>query len=158
MVPLHTAYTGEEYWRKVPPWESVTKEEFLSYRWQIANTIEKKEKLLSWLASVIPATLPTAAISDPRLVQIKTRDDFLADVEDGMRLAPMSVRLTPHVLSVADWSNPLMDPICRQFVPLKSTLTPDHPKLMLDSLHETDDSPVPGLVHRYPEKVLFLGE
>ena len=69
----------------------------------------------------------------------------------------MSIRLTPHMLSVADWSNPLEDPIRRQFIPLKSTLMQDHPALTLDSLHETGDSPVDGLVHRYPEKVLFLG-
>lgn len=111
------------------------------------------------MSKVIPAELPSPTNGgDSRLMQIKTRNDFLADVEEGMRVAPMSVRLTPHILSVCDWSNPLEDPIRRQFVPLKSTLTADHPKLTLDSLHETDDSPVPGLVHRYPEKVLFLGK
>lgn len=87
-----------------------------------------------------------------------TRDEFLLDVLEGMKVAPMSVRLTPHILSVANWADPLNDPICRQFIPLKSTIVADHPALTLDSLHETDDSPVPGLVHRYPEKVLFLGE
>lgn len=70
----------------------------------------------------------------------------------------MSVRLTPHILSVADWRNPLEDPIRRQFIPLQSTIKEDHPALELDSLHETDDSPVPGLVHRYSDKVLFLGK
>lgn len=70
----------------------------------------------------------------------------------------MAIRLTPHVLSVANWSNPLEDPIRRQFIPLKSSIRPDHPALSLDSLHETEDSPVPGLVHRYPDKVLFLGK
>jgi hypothetical protein len=70
----------------------------------------------------------------------------------------MSVRLTPHIISVADWRSPFDDPIIRQFLPLKSNLLPDHPKLTLDSLHEEGDSPVPGLVHRYPDKVLFLGK
>ena len=37
-------------------------------------------------------------------------------------------------------------------------MLPDHPKLTLDSLHETADSPVDGLVHRYPDKALFLRE
>ena len=69
----------------------------------------------------------------------------------------MSVRLTPHILSVTDWSNPIKDPIRRQFIPLKSTMVKDHHALGLDSLHETHDSPVEGLVHRYPDKVLFLG-
>lgn len=75
-----------------------------------------------------------------------------------MKIAPMAVRLTPHILSVVDWSKPLDDPIRRQFIPLKSALMEDHSALSLDSLHEADDSPVPGLVHRYPEKVLFLGK
>jgi hypothetical protein len=35
-------------------------------------------------------------------------------------------------------------------------MIPDHPKLTLDSLHEEADSPVKGLVHRYPDKALFL--
>ena len=35
-------------------------------------------------------------------------------------------------------------------------LLDDHPQLHLDSLHEQEDSSVPGLVHRYSDKVLFL--
>lgn len=35
-------------------------------------------------------------------------------------------------------------------------MEPDHKKLTLDSLDETKDSPVEGLVHRYPDKALFL--
>ncbi|KAK5121184.1 hypothetical protein LTR85_005668 [Meristemomyces frigidus] len=147
---------SDEYWRKVKIWENVTKEDFLSYRWQSANTIGKKEKLLQFLADVLPAELPHHTTGDSISARIKTQDEFLADVVEGIRVAPMSVRLTPHVLSVADWANPFDDPIRRQFIPLKSTLIADHPGLTLDSLHETDDSPVPGLVHRYPEKVLFL--
>ncbi|KAL1917687.1 uncharacterized protein VTP21DRAFT_3521 [Calcarisporiella thermophila] len=87
---------------------------------------------------------------------LQTREDFVDDVMAGMNLAPMSVRLTPHILSVIDWANPIKDPVRRQFLPLKSTIMPDHPMLSLDSLHEQRDSPVPGLVHRYPDKALFL--
>lgn len=75
-----------------------------------------------------------------------------------MAIAPMAVRLTPHILSVIDWNNPLADRIRRQFVPLKSSIFPDHPEVALDSLHEAQHSPVRGLVHRYPDKVLFLGK
>ena len=121
-----------------------------------ANTIERKDKLLNFLDSVLPDRIPQAS-TDSRLSSLETRHDVMENVVAGMKVAPMAVRLTPHVLSVADWTNPLNDPIMRQFVPLQSTLAPDHPKLELDSLHETDDSPVPGLVHRYPDKVLFLG-
>jgi lysine 2,3-aminomutase len=113
--------------------------------------------LLKFLAGVLPARIPHPPGTRPRWEKIQTREDFLADVEAGMKAAPMSVRLTPHILSVADWSDPLQNPIRRQFIPLASTIASDHPALELDSLHETDDSPVPGLVHRYPDKVLFLG-
>ena len=70
----------------------------------------------------------------------------------------MAIRITPHILSVTDWNNPFEDPIRRQYIPLRSSLLPDHPKLTLDSLSEESDSPVKGLVHRYPTKALFLGK
>ena len=106
---------------------------------------------------MLPEKLPQPRDADPELIRLKTRDDFLTDIEEGMKVAPMSVRLTPHVLSVTDWYNPVDDPVRRQFIPLRSTMVQDHPALALDSLHEIHDSPVEGLVHRYPEKVLFLG-
>ncbi len=86
-----------------------------------------------------------------------TRDNFIKDIKEGMNVAPMAIRLTPHILSCIDWSHPVDDPLFRQFIPVKSALLPDHPELALDSLNETMDSPVNGLVHRYPDKVLFLG-
>ena len=55
-----------------------------------------------------------------------------------------------------NWSDPINDPIRRQFIPFASPLNVDHPKLELDALHETDHSPVPGLVHRYFDKALFF--
>ncbi|CAF0881575.1 unnamed protein product [Rotaria sordida] len=68
----------------------------------------------------------------------------------------MSVKVTPYIASLIDWNNPYNCPIRKQFLPVRSTAEPDHPMLKLDSLHEQEDSPVPGLVHRYPDKVLFL--
>jgi lysine 2,3-aminomutase len=68
----------------------------------------------------------------------------------------MSIRVSPYLLSLIDWSNAYTDPLRRQFVPVASRLLPDHPKLTLDSLHEQADAPVPGLTHRYPDKALFL--
>jgi len=61
----------------------------------------------------------------------------------------MAIRLTPHILSVIDWSNPIDDPVRRQFIPLGNELMPDHHRLKLDSLNEEHDSPVKGLVHMY---------
>ena len=68
----------------------------------------------------------------------------------------MAVRVSPYAISLIDWSDPIGDPIRRQFIPLASSLLPDHPRLTLDSLHEQQDSPLPGLVHRYVDKALFL--
>ena len=86
-----------------------------------------------------------------------SKDAFIRDVQVGLSRAPMSIRLTPHILSVIDWQKPMEDPIRRQFIPLGSTVQDDHPNLRLDSLMEVNDSPVKGLVHRYPDKALFLG-
>ncbi len=81
---------------------------------------------------------------------------FYADVAEGFQCAPMSIRVSPYLLSLIDWADPYNDPLRRQFVPVASKLFPDHPKLTLDSLHEQADAPVPGLTHRYPDKALFL--
>ena len=68
----------------------------------------------------------------------------------------MAVRVSPYVISSIDWANPYDDAIRTQFIPLASRMLPDHPRLTLDSLHEREDAPVPGLVHRYTDRALFL--
>ena len=62
----------------------------------------------------------------------------------GFHRAPMSIRVSPYLLSLIDWADAYNDPLRRQFVPVASRLLPDHPKLTLDSLHEQADAPVPG--------------
>jgi lysine 2,3-aminomutase len=89
-------------------------------------------------------------------VQDLVPQSFIDDVAEGFRRAPMSLRVSPYLLSLIDWEDPYGDPLRRQFVPVASRLLPDHPKLTLDSLHEQADAPVPGLTHRYPDKALFL--
>ena len=81
---------------------------------------------------------------------------FIEDAEQGFKHSPMSVRVSPYLLWLIDWTNPYEDPLRIQFIPIASRLRPDHPKLDLDSLHEQADAPVPGLTHRYPDKALFL--
>src|SRR5436309_1758886 len=72
-------------------------------------------------------------------------DGFIADAQRGFERAPMSVRVSPYLLSLIDWRTPDSDPLRLQFIPLASRLLPDHPRLDLDSLHERVDMPVPGL-------------
>lgn len=63
-------------------------------------------------------------------------------------------------MSRVNWEDPANDPIFKQFIPLSSILKIDHPKGEYDSLHEKRDMPraVSNIVHRYPDKALFLGE
>jgi lysine 2,3-aminomutase len=116
--------------------------------------IQGKDKLAEFLNEVLPESIPASA----ELEHINTRDAFVKDVMEGIDAAPMSIQLTPHIMSLINWNQPLDDPMRRQFIPMKSALLPDHPQLALDSPHESLDSPVLGLVHRYPDKALFLGQ
>ncbi|KAK6430362.1 hypothetical protein LTR95_013481 [Oleoguttula sp. CCFEE 5521] len=156
--PSTTTHTTHAipYWQNI--WKDVGETDFLTYRWQTRNTIERPEKLLDFLKRVVPERIPGTSAAVHGGEQFVAREAFLEDVYGGMEKAPMSVRLTPHVLSVINWQAPLQDPVLRQFLPLKSRILPDHPELSLDSLHEEGDSPVAGLVHRYPDRVLFLGK
>ncbi|KAI7661095.1 hypothetical protein KC318_g9674 [Hortaea werneckii] len=146
-----------EYWKSVNVWRNVTAKDFMSYRWQVANTIDRKDKLINFLSTVVPEQIPQKRSNENDIAPFQTREEFLVNVVEGIKTAPMAIRLTPHILSVINWVNPVNDPVRCQFIPLKSGLLPDHPKLMLDSLQETTGPPVPGLVHRYPDKALFLG-
>ncbi|KAF2847149.1 kama family protein [Plenodomus tracheiphilus IPT5] len=150
-----STYTNRErYWGKISPWKDVTHEQFISHRWQLNNTVMTNAKLYHFLSDTLPNVLgPTR---NDHLKHIKTKDDFIKDAISALKLAPMAIRLSPHILSRVDWHNPLDDPIRRQFLPLKSGMIPDHKHMKLDSLNEEADSPVPGLVHRYPGRALFL--
>ncbi|CAN8098714.1 unnamed protein product [Discula destructiva] len=142
----------DEFWRSVPTYANVPTSDFLSYRWSIHNTVQGKIKLWNFLNAVVPDEIPL----DKCASKFQSKEDLLKDVFDGIDAAAMAIRITPYVLSRIKWQDPRHDPIFRQFLPLKSAMLPDHPKLTLDSLHETADSPAPGLVHRYPDKALFL--
>lgn len=66
---------------------------------------------------------------------------------------PMSI--TPYYLSLIDTKNLENDPIFKQSFPSEMEL--DRSKFdMSDPLHEDKDSPVPGITHRYPDRLLFL--
>ena len=62
--------------------------------------------------------------------------------------------ITPYYLSIIDLDNPDC-PIRKQAIPSVMELHMSKADL-LDPLHEDEDAPVPGLTHRYPDRVLFL--
>jgi lysine 2,3-aminomutase len=123
------------------------------------NTVQKAADLVDFLSSVLPATIPPQRDmeSSLRITDIHSREDFVKRVQEGIQNAPMAIRLSPHILSVIDWSDPLNDPIRRQFVPVSSPLNITHPMAVLDPMHEDAYSPVDGLIHRYPDRALFFG-
>jgi lysine 2,3-aminomutase len=126
-----------EFWRHIPAYKDVDETTFLDHLWQQKNAVKTSEELLSTIKDVCSP-------------------EFFADAAQGFSRAPMAVRVSPYAIALIDWNDPIADPIRRQFVPLGSGLLPDHPRLTLDSLHEQADSPVPGMVHRYVDKALFL--
>lgn len=133
----HRALQDGPFWRHIPAYADVSERDFLDHAWQAKNTVTSSAKLFAALGDRL----------SPELAQ---------DIQEGLARAPMSIRLTPYILSLVSWDRPYDDPLRIQFVPLASRLVPDHPRLDLDSLHEQADAPLPGLTHRYRDKALFL--
>lgn len=101
------------------------------WRWQLRHAIRDAEGLATWLG------LTGAA-----------REDLCQAAER------YPVRVTPYYLSLAR-SRSLEDPIVRQVLPDRRELAED-PAGSPDPLAESRDSPVPGLVHRYPDRALLV--
>ncbi len=133
----HRQLLDGAFWKRIPAYRDVDEATFLDHSWQAKHSITNPAKLLAAVQDLVPQA-------------------FYDDVIEGFKRAPMSIRVSPYLLSLIDWTDPYNDPLRRQFVPVASKLFPDHPKLTLDSLHEQADAPVAGLTHRYPDKALFL--
>ncbi len=79
-------------------------------------------------------------------------DVFGLDHEEVRKVsARFRIRINPYYLSLIKAKG---DPLYRQVVPDIREM--EDPAGMEDPLAEDKDSPVPGLVHRYPDRVLFL--
>lgn len=87
---------------------------------------------------------------------MKVDSDLKSDIIEGLAQNSMSLTITHHVLNLIDWNNPSTDPIRKQFLPLRSEYLPSHPQSRIDSLSEKKQEVSSGLIHRYPNKVLFL--
>ena len=133
----HRSFRRDDYWRALPGYADVDAETFHSHTFQMRNSVTSVGKLMAVLGD-------------------RVSQHFLQDLADGLQHAPMSVRISPYLVSLIDWDQPDVDPIRRQFLPIGSSILPDHPELHLDSLHEQADAAVPGLTHRYADRALFL--
>ncbi len=110
---------------------NVTDAEWNDWRWQVRNRVETLEELKKYI-------------------------DLTPAEEEGVKksLATLRMAITPYYLSLIDPNNPKC-PIRRQAIPTAAEVH-QSPADLLDPLHEDEDSPVPGLTHRYPDRVLFL--
>jgi lysine 2,3-aminomutase len=109
--------------------------------------------------------IPTEQWGDWRW-QLKNRVTTLDQLERHLRLVPeeragailagskLSLGITPHFFNLIEPENPNC-PIRRQVVPRLEEGT-TAPWELADPCGEDAHMPVPGLVHRYPDRVLFL--
>ena len=109
----------------------VTDEQWNDWKWQVKNRIETLDELKKYIK-------------------------LTSEEEDGVRNALTTLRMaiTPYYLSLINPDDP-HDPVRRQCIPTAAETHISRADL-LDPLHEDEDSPVPGLTHRYPDRVLFL--
>jgi lysine 2,3-aminomutase len=77
-----------------------------------------------------------------------------ADLADLERVAARyAIAVTPDIAALIDSENP-DDPIARQFIPNARELV-EQPGESADPIGDDTHSPVAGIVHRYPDRVLF---
>ena len=113
-------------------WEDVSDSDWNDWRWQLKNRITT----LSQLQMLMPTLTP--------------------EEHAGTQLAnhKLALAITPYFFNLIDPADENC-PIRRQVIPrLEETVAA--PWEMSDPCGEDSHSPVPGLVHRYPDRVLFL--
>ncbi len=110
---------------------NVSDEEWKDWRWQLKNRVTTLEEL-------------------------KAKFPLTAEEEEGVKhtLETLRMAVTPYYLSLIN-PDDVHDPVRLQAIP-SSKESHQADSDLLDPLHEDADSPVPGLTHRYPDRVLFL--
>lgn len=117
--------------RRKQMFPEVTDLQWNDWKWQVKNRIETLEQLKKYIK-------------------------LTEEEEEGVKksLATLRMAITPYYLTLIDPDNPDC-PIRKQAIPTGSE-THQSAADLLDPLHEDEDSPVPGLTHRYPDRVLLL--
>lgn len=110
---------------------NVTDEQWNDWTWQVRNRIEKLDDLKKYI-------------------------ELSPEEEEGVKrtLETLRMSITPYYFSLIDMNSDRC-PIRKQAIPAVQEVHQSDADL-LDPLHEDEDSPVPGLTHRYPDRVLLL--
>ncbi|MFM8421485.1 MAG: KamA family radical SAM protein [Verrucomicrobiota bacterium] len=115
------------------PWAHVPDSDWNDWRWHMKNRVASVEQLERHLPTLSPAERAGAILAGQ---------------------SKLALGITPHFFSLIDPN----DPHCAirwQVVP-RLDETHRAPWELSDPCGEDEHSPVPGLVHRYPDRVLFL--
>jgi lysine 2,3-aminomutase len=120
--------------RKVHGWprQAATTGQWRDWRWQFANRVRD-------LASLT------------ELLEVPFHERHI--YEELTARYPYAI--TPYYFSMIDWMDP-KDPIKRQCVPDLREILFSLPGSEEDPLAERAHTPVPGLIHRYPDRVLAM--
>ncbi len=115
------------YWAS----EDISPEDWSNYRWQMKNRVKRLEDIDKFL-------------------------QLSADEREGIVLTgtKLASAVTPHFFNLIEAENPDC-PIRRQIIPQVGETLQDKTE-MADPCGEDSHMPVPGLVHRYPDRVLLL--
>ncbi len=112
-------------------WQEVPAADWQDWGWQLKHRLTTTEQL-------------------ERYMEL-TEDEKAGCAHANQKLA---LAITPYFFNLIDRRDPAC-PIRRQVIPRAAELVISEGE-MADSLNEDGHSPVPGLVHRYPDRVLFL--
>ncbi|MFO1520244.1 MAG: KamA family radical SAM protein [bacterium] len=123
--------TDPLYFRRFKAWEKVSRAEWDDWKWQMKNTITTGDEM----QEILP-------------ISNEEKDRINAT------LGKYKFAVTPYWASLIDPNNPEC-PFKLQAVPVLDELHVSAGEFA-DPLGEDVDSPVPGLTHRYPDRVLVL--
>jgi len=113
-------------------WHDVSEKDWNDWRWQLKHRITTVEQLQKFLPTLTPEELAGAKLANTKL----------------------ALAITPYFFNLIDPADEHC-PIRQQVIPrIEESHTA--PWEMSDPVGEDSHSPVPGLVHRYPDRVLFL--
>lgn len=120
----------EKIYTRAPYWQDVPDEKWMDWRWQMSHRLNNVDEL-------------------GQVINLTGSEKKALSVNGLFR-----VDITPYFASLIDPDDPGC-PVRRQVIPTAREMA-SFESMMEDSLAEDKHSPVPGLVHRYPDRVLML--